>query len=1765
MAEAHATRLESLFHLIRDGSCAEIRANAAEQLGQLAVQAPSCCRAICQQLRGLLLHDDWDVRVASTKCLDVIAAALWQQWDEEPTGESLAERCARVSVGGRTDADAALLLLNFRTVDIKRVVVEGAPLLRSGGEEYQYETQLSESERRVHAIKQRRLLLRRICGGNDSIWSSREDEFAQQMLPRLNQDRTWSICVAMEYMLSVFNVIGHFSDLKDIADDIKQSEDNVALPVKTESSSKRKRAAELLPSNGTGDSAPRRKLQKTESSDSVSDQPLSIVAMLVIDLFECTFDSKWEVRHGALMSLRQVFLSSKMVESLAHSRSDLDLVDKWLEECLVRCLCVLALDQFVDYSADGSVAPVREVCAQVFGLLLGNLSQEQLLVEYLRTVRQLFHGAAWHAKHGGLLGLKYLVRAHMSHANVLVPMVFGDVMDGLVCGERVEEEVIATAASMAEDFAAYLVNVSPQHMSTVLSRLWVLVAIHKNVGIIPACAISALSSWYNNEDVCARLEDHNITGASLQKQNLSSTIPLLHQYTQTVRTAAARCLAALFSSQRGSLAYLVDSEEVLRALLSHLLLQILRESEKTTREALVQAWQAVVVSLSIVGGGSLLEDVISECVCQWFDLLWALGNLSCLNVSILSNQVTKEYSDTSAVSNSKENLSSRVAFADCLGFLGSRLDANSSSRSRIIYQLKSSILSSAGERQCGALLALSRWAWHGRSSKDSNLSLQTELGDTLQQLANCNWLWTPSNGSTIYAEQAAQLKRARVLLQKIKEVFANSKIPTDMFKLPRSTNSAEVSRAVAEHAATLPYDSLSGQSFEVAHFTRQDLFLLDESLRKGFQQYYQRVQGLGASAFCNVLPIPSKKSGFLVKALMEAIKTEDRIEFQEVTATTLASFVISQASIQRKCVAKIVQNLCNSATALVGVEDVITDQHSESASDAFKMVRVRVAGAENALRAICREGGSEIFDKCPTLLEIISQAWTEASTSEQAIQQALHILMLVLQDIEQHDMSVIVEWVTELAKVVQSNISEVTRAMAAKTIGACCKHAGAMLGSVLLVVYQNIFSVLDTAEPSDPLIRDALLGAAHVLCETVEALREKIAPFVPSLLHLSMKSMCSLLELVRSLAARAFAELVPLISLQTDFEIGQTDSTDARAHELKEIVQRNQVSRQFLQNLMDGEAIQSVDAQKFVKGSVVLRDYQQHGIDWLGFLVQNNLHGILADDMGLGKTLQTLAVIVATHAQQSTPSTAIVVCPPVVADHWVSEASSRFCSGFDEVVNYSGSTSERKSIGLKRKLEAYKAGGAPKSRLIVTTYAVLRSEIDIFADVFLSFAVLDEAHLIRNPKTSLFDAVRRLQASHRIALSGTPLQNNVTDLWSLFEFLMPGYLGEFSSFRREFVGPITKSKERNATAKQKEAASFAIATLHRKVLPFILRRTKTQVLKELPPKIISNVLVPMPTLQARVYKAATAATSDTSRSQASERADGVSSVLNNLQLLRKICVHPTLASAVKATLSAKDQKHLQDWSASGKLVALRDLLVDSCNFAPKMTSKVADKVDDIAQAPSHRCLIFAHFKETLDLVEQMVDSSLSGVDYRRLDGHTPQSARGTIVKQFNEDPTIDLLLLTTSVGGLGLTLTGADTVIFVEHSWNPFVDLQAMDRAHRIGQTRTVRVFRLIMKETLEEHIMNLQAFKQGVASTVIADHDASTSMSANTKQVLALLEDSSLSVKAHELVPTLNAHDDKLDRASLSFLPSGAAALLGKLGELWDETQYDSLSFPAS
>jgi len=310
---------------------------------------------------------------------------------------------------------------------------------------------------------------------------------------------------------------------------------------------------------------------------------------------------------------------------------------------------------------------------------------------------------------------------------------------------------------------------------------------------------------------------------------------------------------------------------------------------------------------------------------------------------------------------------------------------------------------------------------------------------------------------------------------------------------------------------------------------------------------------------------------------------------------------------------------------------------------------------------------------------------------------------------------------------------------------------------------------------------------------------------------------------------------------------------------------------------------------------------------------------------------------------------------------------------------------------------------------------------------------------------------------------------------------MPGFLGTEKVFLDRFAKPIAASRFSKSSSKEQEAGALAIEALHKQVLPFLLRRLKEEVLDDLPPKIIQNYYCDLSELQKKLFEDFTKKEGKTLHEKASTGdKESKSHIFQALQYMRKLCNSPALVvkeghkqyGEIQQYL-AKQGSDLKDPVHAPKLNALRELLLD-CGIGAQSPSECEIPTDSnfVSQ---HRALIFCQMKEMLDIVQNdVLKKMLPSVQFLRLDGSIDANKRQNIVNQFNTDPSYDVLLLTTSVGGLGLNLTGADTVIFVEHDWNPQKDLQAMDRAHRIGQKKVVNVYRLISRSTLEEKILRL-------------------------------------------------------------------------------------------
>ncbi|PYQ12852.1 MAG: ATP-dependent helicase [Acidobacteria bacterium] len=470
-----------------------------------------------------------------------------------------------------------------------------------------------------------------------------------------------------------------------------------------------------------------------------------------------------------------------------------------------------------------------------------------------------------------------------------------------------------------------------------------------------------------------------------------------------------------------------------------------------------------------------------------------------------------------------------------------------------------------------------------------------------------------------------------------------------------------------------------------------------------------------------------------------------------------------------------------------------------------------------------------------------------------------------------------------------------------------------------------------------------------------------------------------------------------------------------------------------------------------------LRPYQQRGYSWLAFLRRWGLGACLADDMGLGKTVQTLGLLLAERERTAGGARpALVVCPTSVIGNWQREAE-RFTPGLSVLVHH--------GVGRGRG-EAFRRA-ARENALVVTSYSLLLRDLEHFGGLEWSTVVLDEAQNIKNPETRQARSARALVAGHRIALTGTPVENNVGDLWSIMEFLNPGLLGTPAEFKRSFFIPIQAAHDAAATARLRRLSG-----------PFILRRLKTDrsVIADLPEKMEMKVYCTLTREQASLYQAVL---SDAEKAIA--RAEGIERkgvVLATLSKLKQVCNHPAQFLADNSPIPGR----------SGKLARLTEM------------------IEEVMES-GERALVFSQFAEMGAIVTAHLQEAF-GREVLFLHGGVPRGARERMVERFQsgaEGPSVFVLSL--KAGGTGLNLTAATHVFHFDRWWNPAVEAQATDRAFRIGQTRRVQVHKLVCLGTLEEKIDAMIESKRGVAEQVVGTGEGwLTELStAELRQVLAL------------------------------------------------------------
>lgn len=1574
----------------------------------------------------------------------------------------------------------------------------------------------------------------------------------------------------------------------------------------------------------------------TEAEEEGDEWPYDrLCEFLTVDLF----DPQWEIRHGAAMGLREIVRvhgegAGRQGDKTQAENDKLNQV--WLDDLACRLCCVFMLDRFADYVSDNAVAPIRETAGQVLGAVLQYLPASSVhdinrilyrlvMQKDLKVSRRI-----WHACHGGMIGMRYLVAVRtdlLFQDNSLMDGVLECVIKGL--GDQ-DDDVRSVSAATLIPVAQEFVNVRKNELKHLISVVWeCLSSLSDDLSASTGAVMDLLAKLCSFPEVLEAMKEN---AEDDPEQSFDDLVPRLYPFLRhTIRTVRSAVLRALltFINIEGA-----DTKGWIKGRALRLVYQnMLVERNEEVLKLSLDVWNALVDAMALRGNEAFQHEFEPHAAALITLTVHPIGisrHPIPMDATLFHKPSGQSYAPlTSAHRASPVNSTSEPAKkrrkAD-------KRETPTISTSAVAHNIDAAIMTGDVDLVGADLMiktrifatralgrAIAVWPEHHRASffgpkllpqlRSSYSSTQIFAAMSLEGYAASLTSQDQLASNAVselrslveddrpgcYSDQVNYLRIARAQCQQLLNAFTDhahvpgSKLPVMAVICQGEPDAGKNAFSIqdAEKIITHDYERLKKglssvqrmAAAEALETARIDAETAITEAKNAKQRSDLRIRAAAAHGMVEFHEIP-KKPQFVIKALMDSVKEEENTDLQSRSAGAVASLVAQLVGSERhKVVEKVVGNLVKyccmetgetpefhpNANKEAGILSLQKDEDIQDRPDAAKYEReVKAArivrrGAKDALERLCVIFGAELFAKVPKLRSVIEDPIRKCFTGElpaditdpdntvgQEVVDALSTLRALVPTLD----SGLHQWVLDLLPYVANALHSklaVLRYTAAKCFASVCSVI-TVQGFTMLV--EKVLPAISNAH--EPIYRQ---GAIECIYHLIQVMGDGILPYVIFLLVPVLGRMSDSDAGVRLIATTAFATLVKLVPLES----GIPDPPGLP----QSLLEGRDRERKFIAQMLDPKKVEPFEIPVAIKAE--LRSYQQEGVNWLHFLNKYNLHGVLCDDMGLGKTLQTLCIVASDHhmraeefaktgAEDQRRLPSLIICPPTLTGHWKQEI--RQYAPFLHAVAYAGPPGERGKVRSQ----------LATADVVITSYDISRNDIDILLPINWNYCVLDEGHLIKNPKAKVTIAVKRLACNHRLILSGTPIQNNVLELWSLFDFLMPGFLGTEKVFQDRFAKPIAASRFAKSSSKEQEAGALAIESLHKQVLPFLLRRLKEEVLNDLPPKILQNYYCDLSDLQRKLFD-------DFNRKEVKSLQEMAGNpdkeakqhIFQALQYMRKLCNSPAMVMkeghkhyAATQELLQREGSSIKDPKHAPKLTALRDLLVD-CGIGVETTDTGAVPTADQAVS-QHRALIFCQMKEMLDMVESTVmKKMLPSVTFSRLDGSVEASKRQDIVNRFNSDPSIDCLLLTTSVGGLGLNLTGADTVIFVEHDWNPQKDLQAMDRAHRIGQKKVVNVYRLITRGTLEEKILNLQRFKIDVASTVVNQQNAGLG-SMETDQILDLFNlgetDPNLSISDK---PEANGVDESnaVD-AEGNVKEKGKKGILDELSELWDEKQYE-------
>jgi len=1496
------------------------------------------------------------------------------------------------------------------------------------------------------------------------------------------------------------------------------------------------------------------------------------------------FSLDWEVRHGAATGLREL-LKFQATEACIQGSYSEEANKALLEDVACRILILLAVDRFCDFSGTVTVAPVREAASMALATVVLHLDRNR--VQCIgRYISILADSGNWEVVHAAYISMQYIFAALSSSFSILKSLLeysFDDITRGLLSEDT---DICAAAARClfpVVDIISKDSIESPVPIEKLCEVLWQVISAcdEDNSGVCDCLElICRLYKCIEQSDRTKALFSNHIchvfpfmlhNNSSIRAASRTLTVEILENsrnmedsplFTlQQFRQWIVILIASLFIEKDYS--FVPSSFEKLEDILrryewnelfpSHTLSRILELCrQKSFKDShllvsnLLKEEETVILS-GFQEAASEIVDAEKRYGDREGRFLRFQQNICRLTVILFSQAKSTVLEETL-----KEYLHSSSAF--CLAAVCHivRYWYPSKTSGDLLAEEIIKLLCSKLEQNSGNGFHFeeeatdSQQLWNDILSIEKHISSRKKTKQKYENIVSNSSLSQLCKQGMEACEQQ-NYEKASCILSEIYENYFSHFREWSVHGISSGSNQSSVLDAVVWRIANY----LSNYQCR-----RTELILQSQVLVVSSVVLSQNVARLDEND--SFIPreeqvvLPDKLTPYLL-ALMNGLRYSSRAFVQQLSASTLA--FICQLLVKKdrkKVLAKISENLFN---------------YLMEALESGEQYSCQRDGVLLAWKELCRVFGANLllhFEKVDELcLQVLENLPKNMENDPVKLKYALYFLQYTFRwwhgSLYERCNKAVEKLTLLCGGLYDSNISPsddildvATEALAEMVL---CSRG------FLIHVARHLLPVLDSNRKIERTEK-SILCALKAIYKVVSKMGNEMISCVSLFLMPLISRMTHQNNEIRVKASETFGLLLRLLPLEDSWT--KLDEW----LESPEFQTQMEHSKSFIHQLLGWKAREPYNLPVALEGNVQLREYQQQGLEWLAFLNRYGLHGLLCDDMGLGKTLMTLCIIVGDTLEWKKcgfQKHSLVIAPSSVTAHWFQETRKFFGSTFSNVILYVDSAKKR-----KKWLASFES-----SPLVITSYEIIRSDVEYFQRYHWSYLVLDEGHVIRNHHSKTAIAVRSLIAEHRLILSGTPVQNSVKDLWSLFDFLIPGFLGDEASFQERFVRPILKGKSLSAEQKDREQADVLLETLHRQVLPFILRRMKGDVLAELPPKIIQNLSFEMSSLQAKLYNAVGGFLAATAKEQCQHDDNPSLHIFSALRCLQQICTHPVLLfDSGKEWIEdvarklAIDMNSCYHWKSSSKFQCLYELFTDlglipheeqvALTEWKKEPQQHVEETLEETEDTGHRVLLFAQTIRTLDIVEKFLflEGPFRHLSYLRLEGSVSPMHRQAIVTRFNSDPSISCMLLTTQVGGLGLNLTGADTVVFIEQDWNPVKDMQAMDRAHRIGQTRTVNVFRLVTKNTLEEKIMKLQETKTSMAESIV-NRDNSSLQDLDTSQLLDLFQVDSQQDSME--VNNNNSYNNEAESMSLKVGGGAWESIVKSLPDLWEEEQYTS------